>query len=338
MVLGVAACDLLPGVLQLLRCHVTVLVLVCDLEHLLHGLLGVELAGLPELHLLQLDEAVAVRVKLLEVGLLLLGDRRVAYLLGQGVAGPELLRRELAVAVVVLRLHGVLRDNAEDALVRLRVEEVGELLDVELPVAGHVRELELLLLELLAGLRVLLVLLGPREGGCPQVLVFRLLVADGGGSVPLIHVLHELVHAEGAVLVRVHLIEDGADVLGGHLLPHRVGEGHHLRQGRLPVLVRVHLAVHGLDRLRRDGLLLVVPVLMVLLLGLAGGLLVVLLLVLGVVIIRSISRPASLGLNRRGAEERERERHSPDGTHGATLLPAGRGLRRENDKEQRPPP
>mmetsp|Transcript_12095 Transcript_12095/g.31047 ORF Transcript_12095/g.31047 Transcript_12095/m.31047 type:complete len:291 (+) Transcript_12095:219-1091(+) len=233
VVLRIAACYLLPRRVELVGRHMAVLVLVSDLEHFRHRLLGVELAGLPVLHLRELDDAVAVGVQLLEVFLLLLGDLCFPLLRVLRVALPEFLDCELAVAIQVLGLHRVQRDSLKHTLVRLWIEERGELLDVQHAVAAPVRQLELLRLEGLAPHHLLV------------VLRVRLLAAPG------VHVLQELVQAQLPVLVDVHPIKDRANVLPSDDLTHLIREREHLVNGSLAIRVLVHLPMHGADLLRR---------------------------------------------------------------------------------------
>mmetsp|Transcript_13160 Transcript_13160/g.36058 ORF Transcript_13160/g.36058 Transcript_13160/m.36058 type:complete len:269 (+) Transcript_13160:111-917(+) len=249
MVLRVADGDLLAGPAKLLHGNVHVIVLVSELKNLLHGLLGVEPAGLPRPELVHVNEAVTVQVQFGEVLVLLL--RELVMLALHGVRLPEFPGRKPVVLVQVLLAHGLADGDGEDALVRLRVEQRGHLVGIQHPVAIHICGLELLGLDLLSVLKLLHLLL---------VSTIRLIV----------DVIQVLVQGQLPILGGVDLLKDGLDVPGGDCLAHVAGEGHDLLQRDLAVAVLVEFAVQGLQLLVRERLLLDVLIIVLLVTFLAS--------------------------------------------------------------------
>mmetsp|Transcript_116237 Transcript_116237/g.309196 ORF Transcript_116237/g.309196 Transcript_116237/m.309196 type:complete len:237 (+) Transcript_116237:223-933(+) len=209
--------------------------------------MGVELPGLPSHQLLVIEHTIVVRVELGKVGLLLL---RQLSLLAFGRGLPELVRREDAITVGILLRQGLSDGDAQDGVVRLGVEERGQLRLVQQPIAVGVGSFELGRLNLVPALQLL----------------HLLLVATVG---LVLYVGDVLLEREVPVLRGVNLLQDAANVLGRNGLPDLVRKVHDLVHRDLAVAVLVEELVQPPKLLRGERLL--PDVLVVRLLSLVGA-------------------------------------------------------------------
>mmetsp|Transcript_80638 Transcript_80638/g.145579 ORF Transcript_80638/g.145579 Transcript_80638/m.145579 type:complete len:260 (+) Transcript_80638:76-855(+) len=236
-------------------------------DQLPHGIFGVMPTRFPGLELLYIQLAAAILVQGLEFSLLFVSYSII--LAASHIALPKLHQSKQAVTVFVLGLKRAFSNDVEHLVAGLWVEQRRQFLLVQLPVPVHVSNLEpsLLIVYPIRSLQLLVLI----------TLTFHIVCG------------HNLLYAELPVLVRVQLFNHVHDVLSGNDFSRGFRELQKLFQADLAVLVRVHQAMHFVELVLGEAILLD----------------------------RLIRLQVLLGMHHAGGYDQHRQ-SSPQATHGST--------------------
>jgi len=127
---GVGVCVLLQVIqshCHLMFSHVLVAILVTNMKQLLHSMLYVEPAGLPVLHLREVDNAISIFIQILELAIVIKIFVHVVFVLPAHGLVP-LIFVNLSIFVDILCLEDVLHMDLKNLWVRLRVHKCNKLM------------------------------------------------------------------------------------------------------------------------------------------------------------------------------------------------------------------